>query len=99
LPQLSMVAYVDHNWSTTWSTTAGYSRVDIRNSDGQLPAAFKIGQYSTANLAWTPVKNVLTGGEFQWARRTNRSDGFSVNDFRLEFSFRYSFSYTLRGER
>ena len=37
------------------------------------------------------------GGEFQWARRNNFSDGFAVNDFRLEFSFKYNFSYKLGG--
>ena len=36
-------------------------------------------------------------GEFQWARRQNFSDGFSVDDFRLQFSFRYSFSVKVGG--
>ena len=96
LPVLGIVAYFDHSWTDTWSTTAGYSRVDVSNSNAQVPAAFHIGQYATANLRYTPLPNVLIGGEFQWARRTNFSDGFSVNDFRVEFSFKYSFSYTLR---
>jgi hypothetical protein len=96
LPVLGIVAYFDHSWTDTWSTTAGYSRVDVSNSNAQVPAAFHIGQYATANLRYTPLPNVLIGGEFQWARRTNFSDGFSVNDFRVEFSFKYSFSYTLQ---
>ena len=44
-----------------------------------------------------PVKNVMMGGEFQWARRENFSDGFSVNDLRVQFSFKYNFSYKLGG--
>ena len=94
---LGIVAYFDHSWTDTWSTTAGYSRVDVSNSNAQVPAAFHIGQYATANLRYTPLPNVLIGGEFQWARRTNFSDGFSVNDFRVEFSFKYSFSYKIGG--
>ena len=99
LPVLGIVVYLDHNWTTTWSTTAGYSRVDVKNSNGEAPNAFRLGQYATANVLCTPVQNVLMGGEFQWARRNNFSDGFSVNDFRLEFSFKYSFSYKLGSQR
>ena len=95
LPALGLVAYLDHNWNSRWSTAAGYSRVDIQNSDLQAPNAFKVGQYATANLVCTPVQNVTIGGELQWARRENKSDGFSVNDFRVQFSFRYNFSYKL----
>jgi hypothetical protein len=96
LPVLGIVAYLDHSWTDTWSSTVGYSRVDVSNSNAQAPIAFSVGQYATANLRYTPVQNVRMGGEFQWARRKNFSDGFSVNDFRLEFSFKYSYSYTLR---
>ena len=39
----------------------------------------------------------MTGGEFQWGRRENFSDGWSVNDYRLQFSFKYNFSYKLGG--
>jgi hypothetical protein len=97
LRDIGLVVYLDHNWSSEWSSSAGYSRVDIRNSDAQMPNAFHIGQYATANLLCTPVKNVMMGGEFQWARRQNFSDGFSVNDYRLQFSFKYSFAAKVIG--
>src|SRR5262249_42556527 len=97
LPILGVVAYLDHNWSSKWSTAAGYSRVDIDNSDLQTPAAFKTGQYASANLLCTPVKNVMMGGEFQWAKRNNFSDGFSTPDYRLQFSFKYSFNAKVIG--
>jgi hypothetical protein len=64
--------------------------------DGQAANAYKNGDYISGNLLVTPAKNVMMGGEFQWARRQNFSDGFSVNDFRVEFQFKYSFSYKLR---
>jgi hypothetical protein len=97
LRDLGLVVYLDHTWSDKWSSTAGYSRVDIKNSDLQAPSAYKNGQYATANLLWTPVKNVMMGGEFQWGKRENFSDGFSSDDKRIQVSFKYSFSAKLIG--
>ena len=97
LPALGLVAFLDHSWSPRWSSAVGYSRVHITNSDGQTPRAFKTGQYAVANLLSAPVKNVMMGGEFQWSRRDNFTDGFTFSDFRLQFSFRYSFSVSLGG--
>jgi hypothetical protein len=98
LPIFGMVAYYDFNWSDTFSTAIGYSRLDIDNSDGQLPNAFKSGQYASTNVLWYPVKNVMTGMEFQWGRRQNFTDGFAVNDFRIQFSAQYKFSFDLGGK-
>ena len=50
------------------------------------------------NLLYTPVKDVMFGGEFQWGKRENFSDGFSVNDFRLQFSAKFNFRYHLGGQ-
>jgi hypothetical protein len=44
------------------------------------------------------VKNVMMGGELQWAHRENNSDGFSSDDFRIQFSVKYSFKFTLGGQ-
>jgi hypothetical protein len=38
---------------------------------------------------------VMVGGEFQWGKRENFSDGFSFSDYRIQFSFRYNFMYKL----
>ena len=81
-----------------FTSSAGYSRVDINNSDGQAPNAFKDGQYALFNLLYTPVKDVMLGGEFQWGKRENFSDGFSVDDFRLQFSAKFNFGYHLGGQ-
>ncbi len=97
LPIFGLSAYVDHNWSSKWSSAVGYARVDVKNSDLQSPTAFKVGQYASGNLLCTPVKNVMMGGEFQWARRENFSDGFTSNDYRLQFSFKYSFAARVIG--
>ncbi len=98
LPVFGMVAFYDFNWSDCFSSAIGYSRLDVENSDGQLPTAFKSGQYGLANLIYSPVKNATTGLEFQWGRRQNFSDGFGVNDFRVVFQAKYSFSFDL-GEK
>jgi hypothetical protein len=97
LHDFGLAIYLDHPWNERLSSAVGYSRVDISNSDGQAANAYKNGQYFSGNLLVTPAKNVMMGGELQWAHRENNSDGFSVNDIRLQFSFKYSFSYKVGG--
>src|SRR5262249_28125764 len=99
LGDFGLVAYLDHRWNAALTSSIGYSRVDIDNSDLQTPAAFKTGQYASANLLWTPVNNAMMGGEFQWARRAIFREGFAVNDLRLQFSFKYNFSRKFGGTR
>jgi hypothetical protein len=91
LSVVGLLAFVDVKWCDLLSSTAGYSFVWIDNSPDQLPAAFHIGHYALANLLIHPVKQLYLGPEFQWGRRENNSDGFAANDFRLQFSIRYSF--------
>lgn len=96
LGDFGMSLYVDHTWNSQFTTAAGYSRVDIANSNAQSSTAFRDGQYASINLLYTPVKRVLFGGEFQWANRKNFG-GFSVDDFRLQVSAKYSFSQVFGG--
>jgi hypothetical protein len=91
LPVWSVVAYLDHAWNKRLSTAIGYSRVDITNSSGQAPSALRDGQYASLNLLFTPAKNIMMGGEFQWARRDNFSDGFNSDDFKMQFGFKYNY--------
>jgi hypothetical protein len=97
LPDLGISAYLDHTWSSTWSTALGWSMVNIENSDAQAADAYHQGHYASVNALYTPVRNVLMGAEFQWAHRQNFSDGFSINDYRLQMSFKYSFSKAFTG--
>jgi hypothetical protein len=98
LPDFGMVLWLDHTWNDRFTSSVGYSRVDIQNSDLQTEDAFRIGQYASVNLLWTPVKNILMGGEFQWGYRQNKGFGYSFNDYRLQFSAKYSFSQTFGGK-
>jgi hypothetical protein len=99
LPVFGMSAFYDRTWSDKWTSTAGYSRLDIDNSNAQLPIDFKNGQYALANLLYYPVPDVMVGGEFQWGKRENFSDGFSFSDYRIQFSFRWNFAYKLLGKK
>jgi hypothetical protein len=92
LPVTGIVAFLDHTWSDRWSTAIGYSSVEIDNTDGQAPSAFNKGQYALVNLMCYPVKDVMVGGEIQWGKRENFSDGWSVDDLRFQFSAKANFS-------
>jgi hypothetical protein len=97
LPVLGIVAFYDHYWNDRFSSTIGYSREDIDNSESQANNAFRSGQYAVTNLLYYPVKDVMVGGEFQWGYRRNFRDGWSVPDYRIQFSFKYNFSFRLGG--
>jgi hypothetical protein len=99
LPVFGAVAFLDHYWSERWSTSIGYSILNIENSHLQLPAEFHRGQYGLTNLLFYPAKNVMMGGEFQWGRRQNFNDGFVYDDYRVQMGFRYNFDYKLGGNK
>jgi len=90
LPVLGVVSFLDHNWNSRFSTSIGYSLVNITNSDAETPSDYHQGHYALTNLLYHPVPPVTIGGEFQYGRRVNFSDGFNVNDYRLQFSFKYN---------
>ncbi len=97
LPLVAFTLFLDHRWNERYTSTMGYSRQDIDNTDGQAPNAFKVGQYALGNLLYTPVPNVMFGGEFQWGRRENFSDGFSSDGVKIQFAFKYNFSHKFGG--
>ena len=92
LPVLGVVAFLDHDWGAHFTSSAGYSLVNIANSNAQLAAAFHQGGYALGNLLYHPTKRVTMGGEFQFGRRLNFTDGFNVNDYRIQVSLKYDWS-------
>jgi hypothetical protein len=94
LPILGVVAFLDHTWNERFSTSIGYSMIDIDNSDGQEASAFKKGQYVIGNLLYYPAKNAMMGIEFQWGDRANFRDDWYTTITKIQFSFRYNFSQT-----
>ena len=97
LPIVGIVAFVDHKWNDRFTSSVGYSQQDNDNTDAQAPDAFHAGRYALGNLLYTPVPNVMMGGELQWGRRENNSDGFHSDGFKVQFSFKYNFSWKLGG--
>jgi hypothetical protein len=98
LPILGVVAFYDHTWDSTWTSSIGYSLVDIDNSNAQTASAFSKGQYAIVNLLNHSVKNLMWGGELQYGKRDNYTDGFSSDDVRVQFSVKYNFGYSWGGK-
>ncbi len=97
LPVLGIVAFLDHVWNEKFSTAIGYSQVNITNAELQTADAFRLGHYALANLTYSPVSNFMTGLEFQWGRRHNNTDGWVVDDYRIQFGAKFNFSSTIIG--
>jgi hypothetical protein len=98
LPILGTVAFLDHTWNDKWTTAIGFSTTDIDTVSGQSPEAFKSGRYALVNALYTPAPNMLCGAEVQYGYRENHSDGWTVDDVKVQFSFKYSFSHTIGGK-
>jgi hypothetical protein len=93
LPLLGLVGFIDYNWSPKWSTSLGYSSIDIDNSEGQSADAFRSGQYALLNLLHYPFESFMLGAEVQWGERKNFDDGFKTDTWRFQFSVRSNFSF------
>jgi hypothetical protein len=96
LPVLGVVSFLDHTWSEHFTSSAGYSMIDIQNSNAEKASDFHQGHYAIANLLYHPVPKAMMGAEFQFGRRVNYLDGFSFNDYRLQFSFKYDWDKTFK---
>ncbi|MCW5803110.1 MAG: hypothetical protein KIT31_12055 [Deltaproteobacteria bacterium] len=83
--------FLDVTWNKFFTSSAGYSFIWIDNSSGQAADAFHLGQYALANLLFHPGEDLMFGAEFQYGRRSNNADDFEANDFRIQFSFRFSY--------
>lgn len=91
LPVGGFMIYLDHKWNEKLSSSAGFSAVDIKNSDAQESSAFKLGKYASANLLCYPVPNITAAAEIIWISRENYNDGWSDSCTRFQISVRYSF--------
>ena len=96
LPMWAWMAYLDHTWNKRFSSSIGYSMLNISNSDGQTDSAFHRGHYASGNLLFYPVDRVMLGTEVIWGRRDNFRDGFNSEDVHVQFSFKYNFSKELK---
>jgi hypothetical protein len=99
LPVLGVVSFLDHTWSDRFTSSVGYSMVDVGNTSLQPNSSFERGQYGLVNLMYYPVKNLMTGGEFQWGQRQNVRDGWTYDDYRVQLGVKYNFSINVLGGR
>ena len=90
VPLLDWMLYYDHWWNAKLSSSIGYSENFQNNTSGQAGSAQRIGQYTSANLLYYPVKNVMTGVELLYGRRENK-DGAAGDDTRIQFSAKFNF--------
>src|SRR6185437_9622856 len=49
LPMWAWLAYLDHTWSKRFTSSIGYSMLNINNAEGQTPDAFRRGHYASGN--------------------------------------------------
>jgi DcaP outer membrane protein len=97
IPIVAYSVFLDHSWNKELTSAIGYSWQDNDNTDAQPADAFRVGKYALGNLLYTPAPNVMFGGELQWGRRENFSDGFESDGVKIQFSFKYNFSWKLGG--
>ncbi len=92
LPMSGIVAFLDMKWSDKWTSSVGYSSIDINNTETANPSTFKKGQYIVGNLLYNPAPNAMMGVELQYTTRENESDGWDTDMMKIQFSFKYNFS-------
>ncbi|MBN9685721.1 MULTISPECIES: DcaP family trimeric outer membrane transporter [unclassified Corallococcus] len=99
LEMVSTVAFLDLTWSELFTSTIGHSWVNVVNSNGQGDTAFSAGNYALANVLVHPTEDFYFGPEFSWGQRRNFRGGYTYDDYRLQFSMKYSFDHTFKKEQ
>ena len=98
IPVTGTVLFYDLYWSDRFSSTIGFSTVDKQNTNKQAPDSFEKSRYALVNIQFHPTSQVMYGGELQYGRRENFSDGWDYDAFKVQFSARYMFSFGLGRE-
>ena len=94
VPLTGVMAYYDHYWNSTWSTSIGYSFTKVDNTNFQSNTTFHKGEYASINLLMYPAARVMIGGELMWGKLHN-NDGTTGDDVRFQFSVKYDFGTKL----
>ena len=97
LPVFAFLGFYELHWNPRWTSTMGYSLVDVDYGGTAVrPDTFVTGHYAVTNIQYHPRPDVWGGVELQWLKRENFSDGFSYGSWRVQCSFRYSYSIRLQ---
>ena len=99
LPVLGVVAFYDLNWNDKWTQLDRLLAARHDNSsDRQADDAFETGQYALVNLLYYPAHERHDRPRAPVGpAREQLSDGWSVDDFRVQFSAKYNFSQSIGG--
>jgi hypothetical protein len=105
IPLIGTTLFWDIYWSDRWSSTIGFSTLDLDNRDLDSSMNLREGRYALVNLLYHPADNVMFGGELQYGYRENygeKSGALDATDYdydlwRIQFSARYNFSFGLGG--
>jgi hypothetical protein len=87
---LGISAYYDHYWNPRWSTSFGWSLLDLDEEAGMADGEFSRGQIAQLNLLHYPRENLMLGTEFIWGQRED-VDGATGEDYRVQFSLKVNF--------
>jgi hypothetical protein len=94
VPLFGVVAYYNHQWTEGWTSSIGYSRTEVDNTDLQEGDAFHVGQYASANVLYSPDDHFTVGAEVLWGERED-NNGANGDDVRAQVTFRYNFATTV----
>ena len=90
--------FLDHKWNEQVHAARSATRGRTTTTPtARRPTRSRRASTRSATCSTTPVPNVMVGGEFQWGRRENFSDGFQSDGVKVQFSFKYNFSWKLGG--
>jgi hypothetical protein len=105
LPMLGASGFIDVQWNERFSSSIGYSMLQIDNVDDQSYTTFETGSYALANLLYYPAQNMMCGVELQYGARENKNGPEAdlagpeylkdASAMRVQFSFKYNFGTTL----
>lgn len=95
LPVTGISAFIDYSWSDKFSSSLGYSFVDIDNAEASADDQFSHGDYAIGNLGYYPVPRVMIVAELQYGKRSNFRDDFTSDMIKVQLSFKFNFSHAI----
>jgi len=90
VPVIGWLLFYDRWWNDRWSSSIGWSGVDMDNTRGQDDDAFDTLDYGLVNLLHYPADNITVGAELIHGA-LSLNDSADGTDTRVQFSFKFNF--------